>query len=304
MDIVSYELGDRAKKLVEDLDSRSLIAGELYNDGVISGGIVQTSSTLVTTVLVGTYVINGVKRVFPQIGITCTASSDNYVDVKEDGTANVVAVALGAVEPAVTANSVRVAKAVTDGTGVVSVVDMRTIVTTKLDTKADKTYVDSQDLLAVDKTTNQTIGGIKTFSNPLKVANAVNADEAVSKSQLDAKPTLGIATTLEAQTGTDDTKAVSPLKMHQSNLGLGQTWQDVTAGRVNGVTYTNTTGKPIMVILDSSSGYTIVVTVNSVVVDNRPNNASTNNYSSTFIVPSNSTYSVTSNSIQYWSELR
>jgi len=61
----------------------------------------------------------------------------------------------------------------------------------------------------------------KTF----KVSDAVNPDEAVSKAQLDLKATLA-----EAQA---------------YDLGVGQTWQDVTASRSVGVTYTNTTGKPI-----------------------------------------------------------
>ena len=30
-------------------------------------------------------------------------------------------------------------------------------------------------------------------------------------------------------------------------IGVGQTWQDVTASRVAGITYTNSTGKPISV---------------------------------------------------------
>ena len=32
-------------------------------------------------------------------------------------------------------------------------------------------------------------------------------------------------------------------------LGVGQTWQDLSGSRSTGVTYTNTTGKPIMVSL-------------------------------------------------------
>jgi hypothetical protein len=35
--------------------------------------------------------------------------------------------------------------------------------------------------------------------------------------------------------------------VHQG-LGVNQTWQDVTASRINGATYTNTTGKPIVVV--------------------------------------------------------
>ena len=36
-------------------------------------------------------------------------------------------------------------------------------------------------------------------------------------------------------------------------IGVGQTWQDVTASRASNVTYTNTTGKPIQVSIKSSN---------------------------------------------------
>lgn len=37
------------------------------------------------------------------------------------------------------------------------------------------------------------------------------------------------------------------------DLGVGQTWQDVTASRAAGVNYTNTTGKPIVVTAQAGS---------------------------------------------------
>jgi hypothetical protein len=36
-------------------------------------------------------------------------------------------------------------------------------------------------------------------------------------------------------------------------FGIGQTWQNVTAGRAAGVTYTNSTGKPIVVVFEGSN---------------------------------------------------
>lgn len=41
--------------------------------------------------------------------------------------------------------------------------------------------------------------------------------------------------------------------IHQG-IGVNQTWQDVTASRAYGVTYTNTTGKPIQFTLKPGSG--------------------------------------------------
>lgn len=61
---------------------------------------------------------------------------------------------------------------------------------------------------------------------------------------------IELATTAEAQAGTDDLRAITPLKLKNSVLGLGQTWQDLTASRVLNTTYTNSTGKPIQLAID------------------------------------------------------
>lgn len=91
-------------------------------------------------------------------------------------------------------------------------------------------------------------------------------------------------------------------------IGVGQTWQNVTANRSVGVTYTNNTGKPISVMvygLQSSGGDGISLSVNGVVAS-----AFTEGHQSLqCIVPSNSTYNLTvpSGSTYFlfiWSELR
>lgn len=54
---------------------------------------------------------------------------------------------------------------------------------------------------------------------------------------------------------------VSTLEVRQRALGYGQTWQDVTASRVVGTTYTNTTGGPIQVLVQYlDSGVNAVAT--------------------------------------------
>ena len=49
----------------------------------------------------------------------------------------------------------------------------------------------------------------------------------------------------------DGTKLVSTQPF--DGLGVGQTWQDVTASRAAGVTYTNSTGKPIVANISFTS---------------------------------------------------
>lgn len=122
---------------------------------------------------------------------------------------------------------------------------------------------------------------------------------------------IELATTAETQAGTDDTRAITPLKLKNSVLGLGQTWQNVTASRVLGTTYTNTTGKPILiqVSIDITTIGLWSATVAGVIVSDVKANPSYQDYVNfSFIVPNGSTYSVTQVSGAYvamlWSELR
>jgi len=125
-----------------------------------------------------------------------------------------------------------------------------------------------------------------------KVSDAVNADEAVSKAQLDLKATL--------------------TEVQAYDLGVGQTWQDMTVSRSAGVTYTNTTGKPITVYLrigGTNSNYNIF----SISLDNISLNDAIGNIPAypqtarTLIVPNGSTYkysNISGTTILSWLELR
>jgi hypothetical protein len=87
-------------------------------------------------------------------------------------------------------------------------------------------------------------------------------------------------------------------------IGVGQTWQDVTGSRSDGVTYTNSTGKPIMVsiILDGSgSRNSSAITVDSVGVGAEREGGLLPNQ---FIVPNGSVYRVNDSAILAWTELR
>lgn len=62
-----------------------------------------------------------------------------------------------------------------------------------------------------------------------------------------------IASQAEAETGTNNTKTMTPLRVEEhmiaNTLGWGQTWQNVTASRELNTSYQNTTGKPIAVAI-------------------------------------------------------
>ena len=81
-----------------------------------------------------------------------------------------------------------------------------------------------------------------------------------------------------------------------SGLGSGQTWQDVTASRVSGTTYTNSTGKPIMCVFSLfasgvSSTLSRSVTVAGVSIVNYTGSGGL--MTTTVVVPNGSTYSFT-----------
>ena len=92
-----------------------------------------------------------------------------------------------------------------------------------------------------------------------------------------------------------------------SSFGVGQTWQDLTSSRASGVTYTNSTGKPIAVsiTLTDQGGSNYLVYVNGVLVINIWDYGASGANHSFFIVPTGASYAIsTGNIIELWSELR
>lgn len=86
-------------------------------------------------------------------------------------------------------------------------------------------------------------------------------------------------------------------------LGVGQTWQDVSASRVAGTTYTNTTGRPIFVSILSQVNTNTTIVVNGVNVS-AANPGASNRSGMSAIVPSGGTYSTASYQAGNWAELR
>jgi hypothetical protein len=114
---------------------------------------------------------------------------------------------------------------------------------------------------------------------------------------------LKIATTALAQGLVDDTTALTPKKLGDAMsahvLGMGQTWQNVTASRALNTTYTNSTGRPIQVSMSGSTGASITLTINGAALAPVV-------YSIHFVVPVGATYAValSGGSIAGWNELR
>ncbi|MDY0898224.1 phage tail protein [Pseudomonas fluorescens] len=122
---------------------------------------------------------------------------------------------------------------------------------------------------------------------------------------------LSEATAAEAAAGASSSTWMSPRRFAALALGIGQTWQDVTASRAWATTYTNNTGKPIQVSVaarDPSAGnFSIALYVGSLKVSECYLGASTQATASA-IVPAGATYRVerqdTNDTITGWMELR
>jgi len=101
--------------------------GSFYADSVVDGLEVPTSTDLNATITAGAYYID--QELFTTIADPhlYTASKDTYVDIDGAGTFTYIVETLSDPAPALTADSIRLAKVVTDGTTVASVVDLRTM---------------------------------------------------------------------------------------------------------------------------------------------------------------------------------
>jgi hypothetical protein len=101
--------------------------------------------------------------------------------------------------------------------------------------------------------------------------------------------------------------SATQLIQYAQAFGIGQTWQDVTASRVLGTTYTNTTGKPIQVSININvtvANAFIKLTVNGLVIVNTQLYEDISCVSA--IIPIGGTYVTSSanNALVSWFELK
>ena len=161
-----------------------------------------------------------------------------------------------------------IASATASIAGIVKIVDNLS------STAVDAALTANQGKVLGDRTQQATTTnvGISRFANATEISNKSNSNVSVNPNNAAA-----------IAQGTD--------------LGVGQSYVDVTSSRSSGTTYTNNTGKPILVIVNTYGGTSIV---DGVTLRYKGNDTE-GDWS--FIVPSGSTYSVTGN-IRSWAELR
>jgi len=86
-------------------------------------------------------------------------------------------------------------------------------------------------------------------------------------------------------------------------IGVGQTWQDVTGSRSDGVTYTNSTGKPIGISIDQVADGTVSLFIDGIRVA-KMEGISGASLTLSSIVPVGAEYRVSGASVSSWFELR
>jgi hypothetical protein len=161
-------------------------------------------------------------------------------------------------------------------------------------------------------------GGTTAFTVPPAIGTVVGMRTVVGDGVshwLDPNgSTLPAASTATTQAGTSTTSAVTPAGLAGTMLGgVGQAWTDVTGSRVPGTTYTNSTGRPIVVNIyaQSTAGSDhLGATINGTLLVQMGGAVSGSTAQGIiFVVPNGATYSVqmTSGTISVlgqWSELR
>ena len=168
---------------------------------------------------------------------------------------------------------------------------------------ASQGTIASQDSDAVAIT-----GGTITGITDLTVADGgTGASTHTANSVLIGEGTSAISSVAPSTSGnvlsSDGTNWVSAAP--DPSLGVGQTWQNLSASRANDVTYTNVTGKPILVCVsfNSANGGGSVY-VDGVLVIQGFGVVGYGAAGLTVIVPNGSTYYATGATDRNWAELR
>jgi hypothetical protein len=172
------------------------------------------------------------------------------------------------------------------------------------------------DLTSTQTLTNKTHGAGSVWAGgAIPIANggtgATSAAAAFTAIKQAASTTatgvVELATDAEAQTGTDTARAVTPDNLGATVLGIGQAWQNVSGSRANNTTYTNTTGRTIVVSVSASvtAAGDGTLTIGGVQVGRAAWSSGSQAQQLAGVVPPGATYNVnfTTGSIGVWSEL-
>lgn len=140
----------------------------------------------------------------------------------------------------------------------------------------------------------------------------VSASQTVASTTITALNPIFTATGVATGTGTAQVTTWASSSNPNFNIGVNQTWTDVTSTRALSTTYTNSTGKPIQVSVtvngsgnSTPSGPASTFLIGGVVVGKIWSSSSSQAGSPyTHIIPNGVTYSATGDTLISWFELR
>lgn len=152
--------------------------------------------------------------------------------------------------------------------------------------------------------------GVASFNSRTGAVSLQASDITGAGGALLSSPALSGTPTAPTQAPSDNSTAVATTAYVQtalttagSGLGYGQTWQNVIGSRAAGTTYTNTTGKPIMVSVNCKNDF--VFFINAIQVGRFNIGQPLSDVTGTFIIPAGSTYQLTTvYGLAGWTELR
>jgi hypothetical protein len=164
----------------------------------------------------------------------------------------------------------------------------------------DESGVISSTAISVSATANNVVYTTAAVTNsPYRVVGYIDIAEATAGTWATAP------TTVQGAGG----QAMAAMQ----SLGMGQTWQNVTANRAPSMTYYNTTGRPISVNIGaymSGATYAPILTINGSITIAGGGAVATSSWVSLFaIIPPGASYSLNAttgsiSSISVWSEMR
>lgn len=129
---------------------------------------------------------------------------------------------------------------------------------------------------------------------------AYTSDNVASASKLQTPRNISLSGAVTGSANFDGSGNINIATTLQQGLGVGQTYQNMTASRAGYTNYVNNTGRPIMVVLvTNKAGLAISAYVNDVMVWFT---STSDSQSANFIVPSGSTYKVNIN-LEHWNWL-
>lgn len=153
--------------------------------------------------------------------------------------------------------------------------------------------------------TSRVLGRTTASTGPIEELTGTQVTALLSAATTSAQGAVEFATDAEAQAGTDATKGVTADNLGATVLGIGQAWS--TQARAVNVTYTNSTGRPIMFAASLSSGSNdnASVLINGVQMARFGVPAGLIGFCS-MVVPNGATYRVDAVTavVNVWSELR